>query len=157
MTIETAYTAFAAAVQVALREAEYLLPDGPLEIDPDSPFEPSGDEEDLIRAAALVKLRTYVARQAMGRPAGSRRYVVERECRVELAMAGPNRAGRLVIEPAAVAALALLPEVNPTLNGACERLVMGERTDDELPPNGAAVFLTFTLRVRSGDPMGMSA
>lgn len=157
MTLETAYAALAAELQTRLRETEFLSPTGVIQIDPDSPFEPSGEEEDLVVSAALVKVRTYVARQSIGRPAGARRYVVERECRLELGLAGPNRVRRLELEPATLAAVALLPETDPTLGGACERLILTERTDDELPPNGVAVFLTFILRVRSGDPLGLSA
>lgn len=157
MTIETAYDALAALIEASLTATEFLPLGERLQIDPESPFEPSGDETDVVRSAALVKVRTYVARQTLGRPAGQRRFVVERECRLELGIAGPNRDRRLTIKADTLAALAQLPETQPTLGGACERVVLAERTDDELPPNGVATFLTFTLRVRSGDPLGLSA
>lgn len=35
-----------------------------------------------------------------------------------------------------------------------ERLILGEQTDDELPPNGQTFFITFTIRVRSSDALG---
>lgn len=157
MSIETAYTALGALLQTTLRATNFLGAEGLLELDPESPFEPSGEETDIIRAAALVKVRTYNPRQTVGRPAGARRYVVERECRLELALAGPNREQRKIIDLDTLSALALLPELDPTLGGAVERFLLGEQTDDELPPNGVATFLTFTLRVRSGDPLGLSS
>ena len=156
MSIEIAYAALAALLQQTLRATNFMEPDGVLEIDPEAPFQPSGDETDIIRAAALVQVRTFVSRQMIGRPAGARRYVVDRECRLELALAGPNRDQRKVIDIDTVSALATLPELDPTLGGEVERFLMGEKTDDELPPNGVATFLTFILRVRSGDPLGMS-
>ena len=33
---------------------------------------------------------------------------------------------------------------------------MGGQSDDELPPNGTALYVTFYLRVRSGDQLGMT-
>lgn len=157
MSIETAYAALGALLEETLRTSGFLDEAASLEIDPESPFEPSGDETEVIRAAALVKVRTWCPRQTIGRPAGARRYVVERECRLELALAGPDREQRKIIDHDTLSALALLPELDPTLDGAAERFLLGEQTDDELPPNGVASFLTFTLRVRSGDVLGLSA
>ncbi|ADL00697.1 hypothetical protein [Brevundimonas subvibrioides] len=156
MSIETAYATLAERLEQTLRATLFMPDTAVLEIDPESPFEPSGDETDRVSAAALVKVRTYVARQAVGRPAGARRYVVERECRLELALAGPNREARLAVDLETLSALAMLPEQDPTLGGTVERFLMGEMTDEDLPPNGIATFLTFVLRVRSGDPLGMS-
>lgn len=154
--IEDAYIALHAALQVLLREAGWLPIDGRLELDPEAPFEPDGEEEGLFTAAALVKVSTQVARQIMGRP--QRRYVVERQARLELAIGGPGDVvQRAAIEAATLAALALLPEISPTLNGVAERLLLVEREDDELPPNGARIFVTFLIRVRSGDTLGLSA
>ncbi len=156
MTIETAYAALAELLETALRGTAFLEATQRLEIDPEAPFAPSGDETDIIRAAALVKVKTAAARRTLGRPALSPRYVVERECRLELAIAGPNRGDRLEISRQTLAVLAQLPDIHPTLSGAAERFVLGEQTDDELPPNGVATFITFTLRVRSSDPLGQS-
>lgn len=156
MTIETAYAALAALLENALRGTAFLDQAQLLEIDPEAPFAPSGDETGIIRAAALVKVRTAAARRTLGRPALSPRYVVERECRLELAIAGPNRGVRLEIARETLAVLAQLPDLHPTLGGEAERFMLGEQTDDELPPNGVATFISFTLRVRSSDPLGQS-
>lgn len=51
-------------------------------------------------------------------------------------------------------AVAVLPGINPTLDGLAERLVLGEQQDEDLEPNGLAVMLDFIIRVRSGDPLG---
>ena len=153
--IEPAYEALAERLAQALTSAGFLPDVAQLKVDPEAPFAPSGDELSIITAAALVKVRTGSVRQLLGRPEGPR-YVVERQCRLELAIAGPNRGLRLQVAPEALAAVAVVPGLDPTLGGVCERLVLGEQTDEELPPNGISVFLTFTLRVRSGDPLGMT-
>ena len=153
--IEPAYSALADAIAADLVAAEFLPTVGVMEVDPSSPFTPTGDERELVRAAALVKVGTGVVRPLLGRSAP--RYVVERQCRLELALAGPARLLRDEIADKALARLAQLPARLPTLDGAAERLVLGEQTDDELPPNGISLFLTFTIRVRSGDPLGRTA
>lgn len=155
--IEAAYAALADLIAQTLVGAGFLGATSLLEVDPEAPFEPSGDETEVVAAAALVKVRTGPVRQMLGRPASARRYVVERECRLELAQAGPNREARLSRDAAVVAALAVLPDQDPTLGGKVERWILGEQADDELPPNGTSVFVTFTLRVRSADPLGRTA
>jgi hypothetical protein len=153
--IEPAYSALAAAIAADLVAAQFLPAATDLMIDPEAPFSPSGDERVLVRAAALVKVRTGVVRTLLG--GAGPRYVIERECRLELALAGPARLLRDDVADATLGLLALLSARLPTLGGAAERLTLGEQTDDELPPNGISLFLTFTIRVRSGDPLGRTA
>ena len=150
--IEPAYAQLASRIAEALVGAEFLTAAADLKVDPPAPFTPMGDERDLVRAAALVKVQTGSVRQLLGGPGP--RQEVERQCRLELAIAGPDRVRRAARVDDALAALAVLPVLHPTLSGTAERLMLGEQTDDELPPNGVSFFLTFTLRVRSGDPLG---
>lgn len=155
--VETAYAALAARVAAALVAAGLLAAPGDLQIDPESRIEPAGDETEFVTAAALVKVRTAPVRQMLGRPANAPRYVVERECRVELALVGPEKAQRDTIAAAVLTALAALPGLHPTLDGAAERLLLTEQGDDELPPNGLTLSITYTLRLRSSDPLGRTA
>lgn len=153
--IEPAYRRLVELVEAALIRAEFLTePDG-LKVDPPAPLEPSGDERQVMTYASLVKVQTQVVRQILGRPAP--RYVIERHCRLELAIYGPNQDQRLFISDDMLATLALLPNEHPTLDGFAERLILVDQTDDDLPPNGVTVTLTFTIRVRSGDPLGRTA
>ena len=71
-----------------------------------------------------------------------------------MALAGPSRGLRLVINETTLNAVAVLPNANPTLDGMAERFVLGEQQDEDLPPNGVSVTLDFIIRVRSGDPLG---
>lgn len=153
--IEPAYSALAAAIADDLVASAFLPSASDLMIDPEAPFSPTGDERQLVRAAALVKVRTGPVRTLLGGP--SPRYVIERECRLELALAGPARLLRDDVAGATLGLLAQLPARVPTLGGAAERLTLGDQTDDELPPNGISLFLTFTIRIRSGDPLGRTA
>ena len=150
--IESAYQQLASDVAAALVAAGFINVAADLKIDPPAPFTPTGDERTLVAAAALVKVRTNPVRQLMGGP--TVRYVVERQCQLELAIAGPERLRRENRVEDALAALAVLQDANPTLSGKAERLVLGEQTDDELPPNGVSFLITFTIRVRSGDALG---
>lgn len=154
MGIETATEALGMRIDYLLSSSGFLTSGQRLEIDPEAPFEPQGDEEELVTAAALVRLPTNPVRQILGRP--EPRYVVERSCRLELALAGPSRFVREAVNHRALSLLAALPAVSPTLDGVTERLLLTDREDDVLPPNGVAIFLTFLLRVRSGDPLGLS-
>lgn len=153
--IEPAYSALAAQIAADLVATDFLPVVDDLMVDPEAPFEPAGDERELVRAAALVKVRTGVVRTLLG--GSGPRYVIERECRLELALAGPARLLRDDVADATLGLLAQLPARAPTLGGVAERLILGEQTDDELPPNGISLFLNFTIRVRSGDPLGRTA
>jgi len=154
--IETAYAALAAALSSALIAADFINQIADLKIDPTAAFEPNGDEATLIKHAALLSVRTNIVRTLLGGP--KPRYVIERECRLELAACGPaSDAARKAALIAAQQAVVALAVDRPTLSGAAERLALTEQTTDELPPNGEVVLLTFILRVRSGDPLGLSA
>lgn len=150
--IDAAYVALADRLAAALVASGFIASAPDLHIDPSSAFEPGGDEEELVTAAALSQLQTQPVRQMLGR--ASPRYVVERQCRLELAMAGPERLMNEPLLRAALAAVAIIPATAPTLGGAAERVTLGERADEDLPPNGVAMSLTFSLRVRSSDPLG---
>nr|WP_314123482.1 hypothetical protein [uncultured Brevundimonas sp.] len=149
--IEPAYQQLALRISEALTGAAGAN-NWDLKIDPPAPFTPTGDEKTLVQAAALVSVRTASPRQLMGGP--QVRYVVERQCQVELAIAGPERLRRESRVAEALGALAQLQDKYPTLSGTAERLILGEQTDDELPPNGVTFLITFTIRVRSGDALG---
>lgn len=150
--IEPAYLRAAELFRGALLNAGFITEAFALKIDPPGAFEPSGDERVLITAASLVKVQTQPVRQILGLP--QPRYVIERQCRLELAIAGPNRGMRLAVNSDTLDALAVLPDLNPTLDGLAERFELDDQTDDDLPPNGVSVALNFTIRVRSGDKLG---
>lgn len=150
--IEPAYQQLASCVADVLLAAGFISTVADLKIDPPAPFTPTGNERSLVQAAALVKVRTNPVRQLMGGP--QVRYVVERQCQVELAIAGPDRLRRENRVEDALVGLAQLQDQFPTLSGTAERLVLGEQTDDDLPPNGVSFFITFTIRVRSNDALG---
>ena len=150
--IEPAYLRAAELFEQALISAGFITEAGALKIDPTAAFEPSGDERVLITAASLVKVQTQSVRQIIGLPAP--RHIVERQCRLELGIAGPRRDMRIAIDSDMLDALALLPNAHPTLDGLAERFTLDDQTDDDMPPNGVSVTLSFTIRVRSGDPLG---
>lgn len=150
--IEPAYERLALRIGEALLETGFIPDDKQLKIDPPAPFTPQGDERTLVCAAALVKIRTGSVRQLLGGPAP--RHVVERECALELAIAGPDALRKELKIDWVLTRLATLPVRFPTLDGLAERLVLGEQTDDDLPPNGVSFSLNFIIRVRSGDPLG---
>lgn len=152
MTIETAYSAFTDAVAAALVAAGYLTDPAHLAIDPEDLVEPTGAETEVMRAATVEKGETGPVRRILGRAAP--RWVVERRCRVELLAYGPAQAERLAVDAAAVSALAGLETAAPTLSGQCERLTLVGVEDTPVAPNGVAMAFAFTLRVRSGDPLG---
>jgi hypothetical protein len=157
MTIETAYAALAVAVAAALAHDDvgFIGTPARLQVDPEAPIEAGGDPDAFETAASIETLQTGPVRQILGRP--EPRWVVERLCRVELQAVGPERAERLSAIAAAAAALAVLPNSLPTLSGACERLILTGVEDSVFEPNGVGKILAFTLRVRSGDPLGTSA
>lgn len=150
--IDAAYARLGERLAASLVASAFLPQATDLKIDPPGPFTPSGDERTLIRAASLVAVRTASVRQLIGRPIP--RHVVERQCRLELAIAGPARLLAQGIQAATLTAVAVLPGLHPTLDGLAERLVLGEQQDEDLEPNGLAVMLDFIIRVRSGDPLG---
>lgn len=157
MKIETAYAAFTAEIAAALahEDVAFIATAAALQVDPEAPIELGGDPDIFETAASVDKGDTGPVRQILGRP--EQRWIVGRDCRVELQASGPNRSERLAAIAAAASALAVLPNGDPTLGGTCERLLLTGVEDETLEPNGVAKILTFTLRVRSGDPLGTSA
>lgn len=156
--IETAYAALVEAVGEALVEAGFLSTTEALREDPEGVWEPDGEEGGQVSAAAVFKLRTAPVRPLMG--GGVRRWVVDRQVRVELASAGPTPDAGDANEvrlTAALAALAVLPSDDPTLGQTCERCELIEADDDDLPPNGARKTVSFAIRVRAGDPLGQTS
>jgi hypothetical protein len=151
--IEIAYAALAQAVQGALVASGFSATGG-LEIDPTGPFQPSGDETQIVTAAALVQIRTEAVTTFLGAP--KPRYVVERTVNLELAAAGADEIARLRTVDAALRACAAIALDAPSLGGAAERVMVLGRDDDDLPPNGTKQVLGFILRVRANDPLGMS-
>lgn len=152
--IDRAYAALAAALTGALVGSGLLESAETFEIDPASPLEATGETDEVTRWAGLVKLPTTVARQMLGSGAG--RFVVEMDARLELAVAGPERAWCDQVWAAALPAIAAIPEADPTLGGTAERFWLSGFEPDDFPPNGATALVTFTLRVRSGDRLGLS-
>ncbi|MCA0366806.1 MAG: hypothetical protein LCH57_01925 [Proteobacteria bacterium] len=150
--IEPAYQALASSLRTALLATDFIDSPDDLKVDPSATFSPSGDERVLVTAAALMKVRTASVRQLLGGPRP--RHVVERLCQLELAAAGPDRLRRAFRIDDVLEALSAIPNADPTLGGAAERLVLGEQTDDDLPPNGVSFLVTFTIRVRSSDALG---
>lgn len=157
MRIEPAYAALADLIAARLVACGFLERAAALKIDPPAPYCPSGEETELQTSAALVQAETKPVRTLLGiQPP---RYVVERECQLELTVAGPEldldgRGRQLMQEGGAV--LALLVRDDPTLGGSCERCDLTGRTDQEVPPNGVGVVLTFVLRVRAADALGLT-
>lgn len=154
MRIDAAYLALCDRVASALVEAGFLPEAERLQIDPEDLIEPDGDELTVVNAASIEKGETRPLRPILGRP--ERRWVVERQARVELLSYGPARETRLEIDAEAVAALALIGVADPTLGGACERCDLVSLEDGTTPPNGVTKVFTYALRVRSGDPLGAS-
>lgn len=155
--IEIAYAALAEALADALVTAGFLTAPGLMQVDPEARWEPEGEESEVQTAAALFRLKTAPVRQLMG--GSSPRWVVERDARLELSATGPVPAGDPTHAARVLAVLALaaaLPATDPTLGQTCERLELTINEDADLATIGLATGITFTLRVRSGDPLGLT-
>ena len=154
--MDRAYQALAEELQRRLRAGGVLGQTEVLEVDPEAAFEPNGEEGELVTAASLFQVETRQVRALLGAPRPI--YVVERECRLELACAGPPSRRRERLETFAIglASCAAVIAEDPTLDTACERLELLNRLDQDLPPNGTAAILGFVLRVRAGDPIGLT-
>ncbi|HYD26972.1 hypothetical protein [Brevundimonas sp.] len=155
--VGTAYQALHGRIEAALRAGDILGPDDRLQLDPESPFEPNGDERELISSAAMLKVQTRPNRAEMGGPNGAV-WAVECDVRVELACAGPQRLrqARLQTFEHGLAAMAAAVTDDATLGGAAERCWLVGREDGDLPPNGSLAVLGVTFRVRSGDMLGLT-
>lgn len=152
--IDRAYAALGASLAGVLVGSGLLESVAGLQIDPAHVLEETGEIDGVVRWAALVKLGTQAVRTIMGGPAA--RYVVEREARLELAVAGPAKDWCADVWAAALPAIAALPTADPTLGATAERFRISGLEDDDFPPNGAKALITFVLRVRSGDQLGLT-
>lgn len=161
--IELAYEALGAKLAAALVAAEFLLATTDFVLNPTSPFEPTepdaeddGEGEPTVQVtASLVKLKTGPVRQILGRP--TQRFVVERLCLLELSVFGGDAARQAALYDAAITAAAGVPVAFSTLEGLCEMLLIAEAEDDAIAPSGDVTSITFSIRLRSGDPLGRTA
>lgn len=150
--IERAYAGLGGAIAEALAGAGFLTDGAKLEIDPTSANEFDGESGDLQSAAILLKGDARAVRTFLGAPP---RYAVERSATLELAIAGPDPDVRELALNGALIACAAIPQTYPPVGGA-ERIELRGQEYDDLPPNGVKTFLTFVLRVRSGDVLGLT-
>ncbi len=149
--IDLAYGELQRLIGVALVGCQFIKDQAGLQVDPPNSFEPQGYDEFLVTSAAILKLSASPTAQMLG---ATPRYVVERTHRLELGAAGPQQADWQAALDNAVTACAPIAAVNPTLGGLCERLFLTVDETDDLPPDGQKAILTFTIRLRSGDPLG---
>ena len=157
--IEDAYATCCGAVAQALAQCGFIQTPDELSIDDPGANALTGDEEEALTAAAMMKTHTRPVKFPMG--AEQRRFVVERYVHVEMVAVGPDKPAREALLNRGVAALAMLPQTFPTLDGACERFFLGapelaEQSDDDFGQNGRQAQIAFTLRVRSSDPLGQT-
>lgn len=153
--MEAAYQGFADLVGAALETAGFLSSASLLVRDPAEPVEPDGDAT-AWAAAVLLNLGTSPVRTLVG--GGSPKFVVERQVRVELAaMAQDQAAVDAMIADGSSAVVSLIAAgADLTLGGLVERVaVLGAEVED-LPPLGQKLFLSFVLRLRAGDPLGLT-
>ncbi len=153
MALPAAYQALARSLRDALLAAGVLASPTAFEVDPLTGVEPSETSDTISAVAGLIGLETTSEIRFLGSP---RRYVVERLARLELAISGPSPEARLAVVTRAMASAAMLTERDPTLGGLCERLEIPSLEDEDWPPNGQKILITFLLRVRSGDALGMT-
>lgn len=152
--IDAAYQAMNQVLADRLVNAGYLAAPSGLQIDPESMVGPDDDEEgvEFQSVAGVFKGDTRPVRTLMGGP--RRRYVVERTSRLELAAWGFDRDRWRAVLDGAVLGCSTLAEEDPTLSGQAEQFEVVGIEADPFPPNGEQAVLTFTLRVRAGDPLG---
>lgn len=151
--IDVAYRALGVLIGQALAAVGFLATAEGLQIDPADEVA-TEDFGELATAAALLQITTQPARTFLGRGAG--RHIVERVCRVELAISSANRERLDDVLAQAVTALACIPLDNPTLSGAAERVALTGQDYDDLP-SGARVSLDLTIRASAADPLGLVA
>lgn len=156
--VDTAYEALRAALETALLAAGFIADGEALKDEPEGPWEPEGDVDGVQVGAALFPLEVVPVRQLMGGTV--RRWVVELPCRGEFAIFGNVADGEdshRVRMRSALDEMAVLPSTDPTLTQTVERLEIGGATYEDLPPSGLKMLVEFTLRLRSGDPLGRTA
>lgn len=152
--IETAFAGLKTALADALVADGFLAAPADLKVDEPAPSEAQAVGV-LKTWAALTRGEVTTARTLIGTVPP--RYVVELTCELTLVAHGRTASGTPTVESLlsdALAAVAPIAAVNPTLTGACERVELVEMTSEALPPSGRYDRLMFTLRVRSGDPLG---
>ncbi len=154
--IDDAYQALIAEVRARLLLSDFVASPDDLKVDPDGKVDTRRHGRGET-CAALINAGQSVGRSLMG--GGSARHLVDRRARVELAIAGGDRAWRDALVDRALTRFARLPLDLPTLGGACERLAIEEGDEDDLAPGtpGRRVSVTFTVRVRAADPLGKVA
>jgi hypothetical protein len=158
--IDRAYAALADRLGAALFAAGFLAEGQGLAVDPveavEPDPEPEAETEDVANhaSASLVKLETRPVRTILGGPTA--RYVVERSCQLELAAASHDTAWKDQVLQRALGRVAGIPVADPTLGGTAERVEISGAESDGLAVNGESAVIAFTVRVRSGDPLGLS-
>ncbi|MBJ7485960.1 hypothetical protein [Brevundimonas sp.] len=155
MTLDAALAALAAAIAHRLVTAGYIATTEALAVDDADAVAPTGEETDFVTWAALTRGETRTVRTLLGRP-GSR-FVVEHRATLQLAWAGPDRPAGRLLHSQTLQAIATLPVEFPTLSGAVERFFLEEGSDEPLPPNGWGTTLVCAIRIRSSDPLGLTA
>lgn len=152
--IEDAYAALCTVIATALLGAEFVADAGAVAIDPAEVLEPGEGSNLLETSAAIVQGDTKPIRTFIGGPAP--RYAVEREVMVELAATGPDKTVRDAAMIAAVTALCSVPGSSSVAGGGAEDCEITDQQAGDLPPNGLKRIVTFALRVRAGDPLGLT-
>lgn len=152
--IELAYLAAAAKIAGALAASGFLTDGAKVEVDPESTTEIDGEPADLVSAAILLKVETGPVEGRTRLGSGVGRYLIQREARLALANAGPNRDARDAVFEAALVALAPMPDLDPTLGGIAERWGFTGLEDADFEPSGRKAILSLFVRVRSGDALG---
>ncbi len=155
MTIDVGIATLGEAIGAALESAGFLGTALDLAIDASDAVPPSGDETTFVSWAALTRGQTQTVRALLGGPDGPR-YVVEHRAMLDMAWAGPERVLGKDMHALGVAAIAALPQRDPTLSGRVERFFIERGEDQALPPNGWSSSLICAFRIRSSDPLGLT-
>lgn len=149
-----AFNAVAAALDQALVSGGFFASAGRLELNPTAPFDPSGDDDALLVAAALLEQTAAVRRTFLG--ASGPRYLVSLPLQFEVAVAGGSEAQQAdALAKASAAAVSLLStDGSAPLGGAVQWLTVSEPVFGDLPPNGRSLVLQITPEVSAADPLG---
>jgi hypothetical protein len=153
--MEAAYHGFASLVGAALETSGFLSSADLLVRDPAEPVEPDGDAT-AWAAAVILNLGTAPVRTLVG--GGSPTFVVERQVRIELAAVAQDQAA--LDAKIADGSSAMISFVGAgadlTLGGLVERIAVQGAEIEDLPPLGQKLFLSFVLRIRAGDALGLT-
>lgn len=153
--IEVAYAAFGDQLAAALVAAEFLTATDLFKVDPAEPIEVDGDATGWT-AATMLNMGTVPARTLIG--GGAPRFVVERQVRVEIAATAQDKTALDAKIAAGSSAVVAFVGVGAdlTLGGRLERLTVTSAEVEDLAPMGQKLFITFALRLRAGDPLGLT-